>query len=110
MKTSHLLLLLFFLTLSNGSLAAMRCGNLLVDIGDYKADVLRICGSPATKERYYGVRGQELRDPGNTLEFNRYDQIVIDEWIYNFGPRRLQQYLRFENGVLKEIRSLGYGY
>ncbi|MGR8935118.1 MAG: DUF2845 domain-containing protein [Gammaproteobacteria bacterium] len=101
---------LFFLAFSNSSYAALRCGNSLIDIGDYKGDVLRLCGPPAIKERHYGVKGQELRDFGNTLEFNRYEQVTIDEWIYNFGPRRLQQYLRFENGVLREIRDLGYGY
>ncbi|MEQ1528847.1 MAG: DUF2845 domain-containing protein, partial [Methylococcales bacterium] len=32
-----------------------------------------------------------------------------EEWVYNFGRSRLKQHLRFENGVLKEIRNLGRG-
>lgn len=110
MKMPSFAILLLLLAFSHNSLAALRCGNKLVDIGDYKADVLRICGPPATQERRYGVKGQESRDFGNTLEQNRYDQVIIDEWVYNFGSRRLQQLLLFENGVLIEIRDLGYGY
>jgi hypothetical protein len=110
MKSPLVPALLFLVCFSGTSQAALRCGQYLVDIGDYEADVLQRCGPPTIQDRRYGLRGQEIRDPGNTLEFNRYDQVVIDEWIYNFGPRHLKQYLRFENNILKEIRSLGYGY
>jgi hypothetical protein len=36
--------------------------------------------------------------------------IIIHEWRYNFGPNRLMRYLRFENGILKAIESIGRGY
>jgi hypothetical protein len=36
--------------------------------------------------------------------------IIVEEWVYNFGSSRLQQYLRFENGRLMEIRNLERGY
>lgn len=110
MKRSPLITLLFLLIFCNDSLAAMRCGKYVIDIGDYKYDVLRKCGEPEIKERRNAIRGQELRDPGNTFELNRYDQVIVDDWIYNFGPRRLRQRLLFENDVLIKMRDLGYGY
>lgn len=36
-------------------------------------------------------------------------QVVIDEWVYNFGSTQLMPQLLFENGRLISIRSLGYG-
>jgi len=40
----------------------------------------------------------------------QYEEIQVDEWVYNLGRLRLRQYLRFENGRLKEVKSLGRGY
>jgi hypothetical protein len=34
---------------------------------------------------------------------------TIDEWTYNFGPHRLMQVVVFENGVLVDVKSAGYG-
>lgn len=90
--------------------AAMRCGNVIVEVGDHKINVLKKCGEPVLTERRTRIVGQELHHPGRTLDINQYEEIIIDEWIYNFGPRKLMQYLRFENNILMEIDDLGYGY
>ncbi len=37
-------------------------------------------------------------------------EVVVEEWTYNFGPRRLMRVIRFENGLVTSIRQLGYGY
>jgi hypothetical protein len=37
-------------------------------------------------------------------------EIVIEEWTYNFGPRRLMQLVRFENGFVADMDQLGYGF
>ncbi len=37
-------------------------------------------------------------------------EVVITEYVYNFGPRKLMRRLLFEGGVLVSIESLGYGY
>jgi hypothetical protein len=38
-----------------------------------------------------------------------YVVVVVDEWIYDFGPRRFLQYLTFEGGQLVAVRSGPYG-
>lgn len=37
-------------------------------------------------------------------------EIPVEVWTYNFGPSRLMQRIRFENGVVVRIESLGYGF
>lgn len=89
---------------------AFRCGRRLVQIGDYKSDVLQKCGEPDTVEERRAIRGSRLRHPQGALEINQFEEVLIEEWTYNFGPRKFQQFLQFENGALKKVENLGYGY
>lgn len=89
---------------------ALRCGHRLVHIGDYKMDVLEKCGDPDTVDRRVGFRGSRFRHPHGALELEQFEQVDIEEWVYNFGPRHFKQLLEFENGELKSIRNLNYGY
>lgn len=89
---------------------AMRCGHKLVRIGDHKADVLSKCGEPDGVEERTAVRGTRFRHPYGALEIDQFEEVVIEEWTYNFGRRKFQQLLEFENGELKNIQDLGYGY
>ncbi|MGZ8160236.1 MAG: DUF2845 domain-containing protein [Methylobacter sp.] len=89
---------------------AMRCGHQLVDLGDYKDDVIARCGAPDSIETHTKIVGSTIHHPHRTLDLQEYEEIQIEEWVYNFGPSRFRQYLRFENGKLKEIKSLGRGY
>jgi hypothetical protein len=36
--------------------------------------------------------------------------VVVTEFVYNFGPRKLMRRLIFEGSVLVEIETIGYGY
>jgi hypothetical protein len=89
---------------------AMRCGNHLVKPGDYKDDVLTRCGEPDFVETHTKIVGRTLHFSGRTIDLQQYEEIQVDEWVYNLGRLRLRQYLRFENGRLKEVKSLGRGY
>lgn len=89
---------------------AMRCGHNLVSEGDYKHDVIARCGQPDSIETHTEIVGRTLRYPYRTMDIQQYEEIRVEEWIYNLGSLRLQQYLRFENGVLKEVKSLNRGY
>lgn len=102
------LLLVFLLVATDAN--AMRCGHQLVQQGDYKLDVLERCGEPDSVERRTAVRGSRLRHPQGALEIDQFQEVEIEVWIYNFGPRKLKQLLEFEDGVLKSIRSLDHGY
>jgi hypothetical protein len=86
---------------------ALRCGHELVKDGDHLVQVLRKCGDPVYTAHRIEYRAVRLRQPG--LDFERYVPVEIEEWTYDFGPSRFMQVLRFENGRLIEIDSLGYG-
>ena len=98
---------------------AFRCGNALVEVGDHINSVLKKCGDPESIERHFEFRTVQnsanagIRFPQNVLSFGQqsYTQIEIsvEEWIYNLGRLRFQQFLRFENGVLTNIEVLDRG-
>jgi len=95
---------------------AFKCGSNLVTEGDRKIDVLKICGEPALVDKRLdyidrtGVSAEFHGDPSVTIDNARYKPVHIEEWTYNLGPRRLMRLLRFEEGVLEKIETLGYGY
>ena len=106
MKESVLLICLLLVI---GDALAFRCGRKLVQVGDHELDVLNKCGDPEWTGQRIAVRSSNLRYPYGVLQEGQYEEIVIDEWIYNFGPRKFKQFLRFENGILKKIYKLDYG-
>jgi len=100
---------------------AFRCGSKLVKDGMHEAQVTAICGKPTTKRdlgvavRYYDYRYFREASPGGPLyrtpgSGNFASEVVITEYVYNFGPRKLMRRLLFEGGVLVTIESIGYGY
>jgi hypothetical protein len=59
---------------------------------------------------YNGINGQFPNSSlGAGVENFRQIQITVDEWIYDFGRSRMRQFLRFENGRLREIKNLSRG-
>lgn len=99
---------------------AFRCGNKIVVKEMHEAQVRRACGAP-TSERYIGRTLRNINIPieshhgggWTTRHFPGYgfsQEVVITEYVYNFGPRKLMRRLLFEGGVLVSIETLGYGY
>jgi uncharacterized protein DUF2845 len=78
---------------------SVRCGSQLITRGTSQAKVAALCGQPA----------QIVHPPA-------YDVVpgVSDApeeiWTYDFGPNKLMQRIRFRNGVVANIDSVGYGY
>lgn len=90
---------------------AFRCGNKLVLEGDTRTEVRQKCGDPAEVTRktilrtpVYWWRGEPIRVSSDLVE------VSVEFWLYNLGPNKLMQRLRFEDGQVVEIESLGYGY
>jgi len=89
---------------------AFRCGHELVQVGDHKLDVLDKCGEPDAMQERTAIRGSRLRHPYGVLQIDDHEEVLIEEWVYNFGPRKFKQFLRFEDGILVSIRPLRHGY
>jgi hypothetical protein len=91
---------------------AFRCGNQLVTKGDTRSEVIAACGEPTEIDQRTSilrrplvwVRGRAYSVPDALIE------VPVEIWIYNLGPNKLMRRLRFEDGVLVEIDTMGYGY
>ena len=109
------------LILTSTSAFGFRCGRKIVTENMHEAQVIKACGSPTTARQLgYAVRGayvpvRRTVSPGMTVErfpgYSYYtEQVVLTEYVYNFGPRKLMRRLMFEGGVLVKIETIGYGY
>ena len=78
-----------------------RCPNgAIVSTGDRISEVYIKCDPPSFRDtRTESDSGRR----GSTILVN------VEEWTYNEGPHRLIHLLVFNNGILTEIRTLGFG-
>lgn len=89
---------------------AFRCGTALAIKGDHLIEILKKCGEPDYKEKYV-KEGFGFHQIHPVLSLQRiHGTIAVDVWTYNRGPHRFIRQLTFENGFLKKIKSLGYGF
>lgn len=98
---------------------ALRCGHRLVTEGMYESQVIELCGEPVAR-RYLGyvLRPYVRKLPGGSLASHStryaysgfYEELLVTELVFNFGPRKLMRVIRFEGGQLTSIETAGYGY
>ena len=109
------------LLLTSTSAFGFRCGRKLVIENMHEAQVRKICGAPTSSRHLgYATRGSYIPvrrsiSPGVTTEhfpgYGRYtEEVILTEYVYNFGPRKFMQRLTFEAGLLIKIETIGYGY
>jgi hypothetical protein len=90
---------------------AMRCGNRLVSEGDTRVEVRGLCGEPADVQTRSILRRPHYDLHGRIVYFgDGLIEIPVEIWTYNFGPYKLMRRVRFVDGQVEEIETLGYGY
>ena len=111
--------LLIVVLLATNPAHAFRCKSKIIMDGMHEQQVIAACGKPTTMRHLgYAVQGYNIgyrnSYPGgiNTGRSygNLHQQVIITEYVYNFGPRKFMRRLIFEGGVLITIESIGYGY
>ena len=86
----------------------------------HEARVRAACGAPTTS-RIIGRTVQNVNVPIQRVHSGGWTQqyfpgyplvqeVIVTEYVYNFGPRKLMRRLLFEGGILVSIETLGYGY
>jgi hypothetical protein len=88
---------------------AFRCGTRIISPGDHSSKVLQFCGEPDAVQSRLAQRSF-VADVGHVFIPGFVEDVWIEEWTYNFGSHRLMRLVRLENGVVADIRHLGYGY
>jgi Protein of unknown function (DUF2845) len=90
---------------------AMRCGSRLVTFGDTRAAVRNLCGEPSDVQTRQILRRPTYNLHGRAIYYgDGYVEIPVEIWIYNFGPYKLMRQVRFVDGRVDEIETIGYGY
>lgn len=90
---------------------SLQCGETLIDKGATQSEVAARCGQPTQIDHqamYRAVATAMGMLPPLVVRSDT--EIPIETWTYNFGPQRFMQRIRFENGVVVKIESLGYGF
>jgi len=89
----------------------MRCGSRLIRDGDARAQVRAFCGEPddvqtrsILRRPVYNLRGRLVYYGDGLVE------IPVETWTYNFGPNKLMRRVRFVDGLVETVETLGYGY
>lgn len=81
------------------SAESLRCGQAVVTEGLRDFEVLERCGEPMSQRTRTEVRGYDV----GPIELY---YVVVDEWVYDPGARKLRRLLRFEDGELISIETL----
>ena len=102
---------------------AFRCGSRIVSEGDHTSKVRKFCGEPIgiqerviyragrTRQRFGSDAPDDFLRDQEVVSYDRsYVEVVVEEWTYNFGPRKMMQLVTFENGFVTRIKAIGYGY
>lgn len=100
-----LLCFIGLLAFMDGNALSFYCKDRLVSEEDTMIEVYQKCGEPDFKEQHV-EKERDVLDLG----VKRTVYIVVDEWTYNFGPLDWLYRIRFENGRLKKIETMGYGF
>lgn len=93
---------------------AFRCGNKLVKEGLSESEVITICGEPTSRRnRGLAVRHVDVERGRGAFRtkssFPLTVEVLITEFVYDLGPRKLMRRLTFEDGLLVNVETLGYG-
>lgn len=98
----------------------MQCNGRLVTSGDTLYQVRSLCGEPDDARHRVEYRTVRVRRPGPCVQENGRNpcgseveqtiEVVIDEWVYDFGKNRFLEFLCFEQGKLVRVTEGSYGH
>jgi hypothetical protein len=100
-----------------GAEEGFRCGTgRLVSVGDHLLDVRKKCGDPdyagqRIEKRKLRQKVRQNNGAGYSEEVmeEREVEILLDEWIYDMGPRKFTRTALFENGRVVQTSTGDYG-
>jgi hypothetical protein len=109
MSRAFLLLALF--VSFDAAADTFRCGTRLVVEGDTLAQVRSKCGEPQDIQTSTMLRRPIVWIHGRPVFVGEgLVEVPVESWIYNLGPNKFMRRVRFVDGQVTEIETLGYGY
>lgn len=104
MKCVQIALALLLTFSANVMADSMRCDHGLISRGASKGEVLAACGAPVART----TLGTSARNAKK--KHHKHAAARAEAWQYNFGPRTLMREVRFVDGLVEVITTLGYGF
>lgn len=99
------------LATSLASADAMRCGSRIVSDGATRTSVRQLCGEPSDITTRTILRRPRYQLADRTVVFgDGLVEVPVEVWTYNFGPYKLMRRVRFVDGQVDDIETLGYGF
>ncbi len=105
LRTLPILLILLF-AVPSASAVGLRCSGGLVSRGDHMVEVLAACGEPLFRDKAVAYPSRMREYDGRPFVEYLPLAVVTEEWVYEFGPHRFRQLLRFRNNRLASIETL----
>jgi hypothetical protein len=91
--------------------SAFRCGTKLVTEGDTRTDVSNKCGDPEEVDHSSILVQPTAWIHGRpVLVGNGFIEVPVEVWLYNLGPNKFMRRVKFQDGRVVAIETLGYGY
>ena len=90
---------------------SFRCGTRLVTDGDSTDKVEALCGAPTSIQRREILQRRVRWFRGRPYYYSlEPEPVEVEVWTYNLGSRKLMRRLKFEDGLLVDVETLGHGY
>ena len=90
--------------------SALRCDGEVIARGDHVIEVLEHCGEPVYRDEYVVQQAITLQHHPLLPYYTEIRPVSVQEWTYNFGRNRFMRQIRFEDGVIRKIRTLRKGF
>jgi hypothetical protein len=88
----------------------IRCGTRLISVGSSQAEVVATCGNPSQVNHGSVTHGAVGVTTQPNVVVGTSEEVEREVWIYNFGPSKLMERVRFEDGIVVSIDAMGYGF
>lgn len=82
--------------------AGKACQPYALDIGMSRYELLSRCGEPVARDSWYTHSGFHFHPRHHFA-----GPVLVEEWIYDFGPNRFRRYIRIIDGRIVGIHSGG---
>lgn len=88
----------------------MRCGNHLIQRNDHVSKIERYCDEPETYTSTTSYRTISRWSYLYQTHFYEEIPVIREEMVFNFGPSKFMRLVKIENGIVKKVETLGYGF